>query len=155
AAGAGSWLTTTLGQGQKRRTLSTSRMVDVHHHAFPPPFVKATESFTTGPSRARMVEWSAQRSLTEMDATGVETAIVSITSPGIWLGNADSALRLARECNDYLAKLAHDYPGRFGFFAVIPLPDTRTSLREIEYALAVLKADGIGLMTNYGDKWPG
>ena len=27
--------------------------------------------------------------------------------------------------------------------------------REIEYAFETLKADGIGLLTNYGDKWPG
>jgi predicted TIM-barrel fold metal-dependent hydrolase len=90
-----------------------------------------------------------------MDAAGVTTAVVSITNPGIWIGDAQRAARLARECNDYSAQLANDNPGRFGFFAAIPLPDTTRSLQEIEYALDVLKADGIGLMTNYGDRWPG
>jgi hypothetical protein len=33
--------------------------------------------------------------------------------------------------------------------------DIDVTLKEIEYAIDVLKADGIGLQTNYGDKWLG
>jgi predicted TIM-barrel fold metal-dependent hydrolase len=51
--------------------------------------------------------------------------------------------------------MVQDHPGRYGLFATLPMLDIDASLREIEYAFDTLKADGIGLQTNYGDKWPG
>ena len=48
-----------------------------------------------------------------------------------------------------------DHPGRFGVFAMLPLPHIDEILKEIAYAFDTLKVDGIGMMTNYGDKWLG
>jgi predicted TIM-barrel fold metal-dependent hydrolase len=90
-----------------------------------------------------------------MDRAGVAISITSVTTPGLSFADVNLARRLARECNEYAAKLATDYPGRFGTFALLPLPDIDGSLAELAHALDVLKADGISLFTSYGNKWLG
>jgi predicted TIM-barrel fold metal-dependent hydrolase len=102
-----------------------------------------------------LLNWTPARAVEEMDRTGIRSAITSLGLPGVWFGGADAARSLARTCNEYAAQMVRDFPGRFGLFAALPLPDTDGSLREIAYAFDVLKADGVGLVSNYDDKWPG
>jgi predicted TIM-barrel fold metal-dependent hydrolase len=102
-----------------------------------------------------MKNWTPEKSLADMDKAGVEVAMLSVTTPALNFISGEPARKLARECNDYAAKLVADHRGRFGSFAMIPLTDVDGSLQEIAYALDTLKADGIGLMTSYGDKWLG
>ncbi|MEO7337056.1 MAG: amidohydrolase family protein [Caldimonas sp.] len=129
--------------------------VDVHHHLSPPGWV--AELRTRGQLDPLIASWTPQRSLADMDRAGIASAVLSITTPGIFFANLDVATgrRLARESNEYAARLVADSGGRFGFFATLPLLDAEGSLREIAHALDVLKADGIGLITSYGDKWLG
>jgi predicted TIM-barrel fold metal-dependent hydrolase len=48
-----------------------------------------------------------------------------------------------------------DYPNRFGLFAPLSMLDADVTLKEIAYAFDTLKADGVNLQSNYGDKWLG
>ena len=127
--------------------------IDVHHHLSPPTFISAVSA--SGFRDPLMINWTPEKSLADMDKAGVEVAMLSVTTPALGITSGEAARKLARECNEYAAKLRADHPGRFGNFAMIPLTDTDGSLQEIAYALDTLKADGIGLMTSYGDKWLG
>jgi predicted TIM-barrel fold metal-dependent hydrolase len=131
--------------------------IDVHHHILPPDYVAEVGDARIGPISVagKTPDWSPQKSIEAMDRNGIATAVTSISAPGFWFGDAAATRRLCRHANDYAAALRRDHPKRFGIFAGLPLPDVDASLAEIRHALDELKADGIGLLTNYGSKYPG
>ena len=131
--------------------------VDVHHHLFPPFYVEAMKDQMAASGFAPR-PWSPTTSLDMMDKHGIATAFVSPVQRLVMdsqSGRDEKGRTLARKSNEYGAQMVRDYPGRFGNFAGLPLPDTDGSLKEIAYSLDVLKADGIALWTSYMDKWMG
>ncbi len=127
--------------------------IDVHHHISPPAWLEAVKQakLDTPP----MVNWSPAESLEDMEKGGIATVITSPTTPQLGFLPAAAAARIARLSNEYARKLANDHPGRFGLFAMLPMPHVDESLQELAYALDTLHADGIGMMTSYDDKWLG
>jgi predicted TIM-barrel fold metal-dependent hydrolase len=127
--------------------------IDTHHHFFSPGIKAAMSSknLIQGPA----ISWTLQKTLDDMEAAGTATAILSATTPQVSFLSPNEANNIARENNEYAAKLRGDYKGRFGSFAMLPMHDMDAALKELTYALDVLKADGIGLLTSYGDKWLG
>jgi len=131
-------------------------IIDTHHHIYPPRYANANlkrlvEDSGALPGQA-YTSWSPAKAIEQMNKANVRAAIVSMTSPGIWWDNGAEARDWARECNEFGAGMAKEFPNRFGMFAAIPLPDTEGSMQEIANALDVLKLDGIGLLTSYAGK---
>jgi len=137
--------------------------IDIHQHFISPSFLTTltTRNATTPvPGLVNWKGWTPARAVEALDQNAIATAMLSMTAPGVWLGTgataAADARRYARELNDYAAaSMVGAYKGRFGLFAVMPIPDVDGSLREIEYALDTLKAPGVGLLTSYGNQWLG
>jgi 6-methylsalicylate decarboxylase len=125
-------------------------LVDIHHH-----YSNLQLQQWWGQS-ATQVQWTAAQSITAMDEAGVDAAILSITQPGVWKGaDVDGSVKLARTCNEGMARLAQDHRGRFGFFAAVPLASVQASVAEVGYCLDALKADGIGMLSSYDGKYLG
>jgi predicted TIM-barrel fold metal-dependent hydrolase len=161
AIGANGMAAAVLPATAKRQTDGSAvQIIDVHHHIYPPRYrndnreriIKDIGSAALAPL---FVNWSPEGAIKKMDQAGVATAINSISSPGVWFDDGEAGRDRARECNEFGAQLMRDFPARFGMFAAIPLPDAEGSLREIEYALDVLKLDGVGMLTSYAGKMLG
>src|SRR5436190_23261439 len=104
------------------QTAATRRYrVDIHHHFAPPVWVNEVKGRPL--LQPANTTWTAAKSIEDMDRGDVAAAVISITNPGLWFGDKVVTARLARDCNEYAAKVVADHPGRFGFFAAMPLPD--------------------------------
>ena len=147
--------------GARQARAAWDGWIDVHHHLAPPAYSAFQRTLDQFPPALKSL--TPQRALDAMNLAGVRMAITSIASPGVWAGNYAKAVDLARACNEYAAELMARFPGRFGMFATLPLPSVRAglppsldgSLREVAHAFDTLKANGVQLWTNYGDKWLG
>jgi len=133
--------------------MAQGHRIDVHHH--PTPVLELMGGRVSGAPGIK--GWTAAVSLEDMDKNGVATAILSMPSrANVWRSGDQARNRaMARQWNEFMTRQETEHPGRFGVFASVPIFDIEGSLREAEYALDQLKADGITLMTNMGDKWLG
>lgn len=122
--------------------------IDTHQHLIPPRYRDVLEARGERPGGIDPPTWSRGRALRVMDANGIATGILSVSTPGAWLGEAGEARRLARYVNEYAAELAGREPDRFGFFATLTLPDVEGALAELTYALDELHADGVVVLAN-------
>ena len=106
-------------------------------------------------SANQLLTWTPSQSLEVMDANGIATAIVSVTTPG--RGSATSPPAAGcRGCGTITPpSRSAIIPAATDCSRPMPLPDTEGSLKEIEYALDTLKADGIGLSSTYDGKYLG
>ena len=128
--------------------------IDVHHHPVLASHLNYMGRNSANPAAIR--NWTLEKSLDDMERAGIGKAMLSLPyPPEIWATDAGEAATIAREGNDFMAQLKRENPGRFGVFATLPVNHIDKSLAEIDYVFETLKVDGIGLMTNLGERWLG
>src|SRR5690242_199986 len=116
--------------GQKAR-----QRIDVHQHIYPKHFtsrmIDALVEDSPDFPRQMYLDWTPEKPLQMMEQFAIDTVMVSLTSPGLWFGDAPAAREAAREFNELAATMMRDHPGRFGAFAPIPLPDEAGAFAEV------------------------
>ena len=127
-----------------------SGWIDVHAHFTTPEYIDAASrsGFEFPDGMKGYPTWSVDDHLALMDANGIATSVLSMSSPGVHFGDNAQAAEIARLVNDTAAAARADHPGRFEFFAALPLPDVQASVAELRRSLDTLGAKGAVLDSN-------
>lgn len=141
---------------ETRAQTSRRGRIDVHAHYVPDGYrgaaVAAGHAQPDG--MPGLPAWNPDLALQAMDAAHVDTALLSVSSPGVHFGDDQAARMLARQVNEEGAGLIAEHGRRFGLFASLPLPDVDGTLAEIAYAFDTLNADGVVMLTNSHGVYP-
>jgi len=118
AAGLAAALPAPAVHAQGARTL-----IDTHNHFYPPPYLamqKEWEGKRNIPPSPDVFNWTPARLIELMDKDGIRTAVMSLAStPGLWFdAGPEEAAKTVRLCQDFVAKMRQDYPGRLTIFLV-------------------------------------
>jgi aminocarboxymuconate-semialdehyde decarboxylase len=142
------------------------RIVDVHNHFYPPAYLEALRSgeslvrVTTGPSGDPHIHYPGDYNVAVaghrdidhrqrvLEREGVDTQIITLTTPGTHVESASLAVRYSRLVNDALAEIVRERSPRFGALATLPLNDPAASVVELRRAMEQLRLPGAMLFSN-------
>lgn len=115
------------------------RKIAIEEHIMAPGFDEYTRSFSKHIDAAAAAHLAAQLSdftgvrLDEMDAAGIDFAILSQAAPSVQAeSDASIALAKAKRANDFLAEKIATRADRFGGFATLPMQDPKAAACEME-----------------------
>jgi aminocarboxymuconate-semialdehyde decarboxylase len=141
-------------------------IIDFHNHYYPPEYIKAIEQ---GPSAVRVTHDAAcnpclhypgdynvaVRGHRDIDYreqvlrdSGVDTQVITLTTPGTHIEEPATAIRLACLVNDAFARVVASKKGRFATLATLPLCDPAASITELRRAMEQLKFPGAMVFSN-------
>lgn len=122
--------------------------IDTHVHVIPPEYGAWLRRHGETAGGRGIPDWSVDTALEMMAGARIDTAILSVSTPGVHLGDDAQARAMARAVNEFAADVVRRHPTRFGFFATLTLPDVDGAIAEAEHAFDRLGADGVVLLAS-------
>ncbi|HWJ16049.1 MAG TPA: amidohydrolase family protein [Gemmatimonadaceae bacterium] len=141
-------------------------LIDVHNHFYPPEYLAALES---GDSAVKVtidaegnpcihypgdynVAVRGHRDIayrqSVLEKEGVDTQVITLTTPGTHVETPATAARLARLVNDAFARVIAERSPRFAALATLPLNDVQASIAELKRAMTELRLPGAMVFSN-------
>src|SRR5688572_31304272 len=126
------------------------QVVDVHNHFYPPEYLDALRSgasvirVTTDKEGNPLLHYPGDYNVAVrghrdiayraevLEQEGVDTQVVSLTTPGTHVETAARAVELSKLVNDHFAETVRERAPRYAALATLPLNDARASARELE-----------------------
>jgi aminocarboxymuconate-semialdehyde decarboxylase len=142
------------------------RTVDFHNHYYPPEYVEALKSsrsvvkVTYDADGNPCVHYPGDYNILvpghrDIDYReqvlidhGVDTQVLTFTTPGVHVEPPAVAVALARQINDAFARVVREKKGRFAALATLPLNDPAASVTELERAMKDLGLPGAMVFSN-------
>ncbi|MEE8675170.1 amidohydrolase family protein [Tractidigestivibacter scatoligenes] len=124
-------------------------MIDIHGHILTKGYLDLLEAHgATREDGFPLPAWNEIDALAFLDEAGIRYQVLSLSSPHPYFGNAEESAAFCRAFNDETARVVARHPNRFGFCAVVPLPDVDTAITEASRAIGDLDALGVKLASN-------
>jgi len=137
-------------------------VIALEEHYYDPEVAKTFDGPEgRAPEIRRRLDDLGELRLKEMDEAGIDVQVLSHGAPSTQRLDAPTAVRLARDANDRLARVIAARPDRFAGFAALPTPDPKAAAAELERTISELGFKGAMVhgLTNgvfFDDKrfWP-
>jgi 6-methylsalicylate decarboxylase len=129
--------------------------IDTHQHIVPDFYAQWLADRNLNAAGFPIPAWSESAAIDALGRHDIDTAIVSVSTPGAHVGDDAEARAMARRLNEFAADLARRHPTQFGFFSTLTLPDVDGAIAEAEFAFDHLHADGVVLLANVRGEYLG
>jgi uncharacterized protein len=105
---------------------------------------------SAGPTERPLLSLGDER-LAVMDAAGVDTQVLSLTTPGVWNLDAADGVALQTACNDEAAAAVRAHPDRLQGFATLAAQRPEAAAAELSRAITTLGFNGALIFSRVRD----